>query len=417
MPNGEGHRILTHAAIEVLPAWEQELLTPVKDRLENEYCMYGDSYFGDKKTIGPYIELPDGRLPMDPWEIRYFRKDGPGKDYYICGYYDLMRYSFEYFSGKCIESIKNGRIDDFAKFAGSLAHVIEDCGAPPHAVGTNIGTDMKLLKQLCPSNDKIKMAKQFHTVLEGKYKPFKLDYRPRLLGISAGEISFNLFERFTDMIENSISRIIPMIDAFYRDDWLSVSKHLTVCGKFSSEILADFMHSVFSAGASEINEVEMDSLKTVSLSEYTPELQTAWMPSPYQYAELRKAPWSLNNDFDPVQLVLSLDGVDFTFDKGFGLGPPCEINFILPGRVYRKLVASVGINSTLGAPSGMRFSIYGDGRELSSVNCHDLQNSAVIEADISNVKRLTLKTLPDAVNQYPSNAHAVWGDPRLIKHP
>ena len=195
MANGEGHKILTHAAIETLPAWERELLSPFREKLENEYSMYGDTYFGDQVGIGPYIRLPDGRLPMDPWEIRHFRKDGPGMDYYICGYYDLMRCSFEYFAGKCIESLQSGKIGDFAKFAGSLAHVIEDCGAPPHAVGTNIGTDMKLIKSLFPSSDAGIMAKQFHTLLEGKYEPFSIDYTPQLLGTSKGEISFLTVER------------------------------------------------------------------------------------------------------------------------------------------------------------------------------------------------------------------------------
>ena len=152
MANGEGHRILTRAAIESLPEWERELLAPVKEALEREYCMYGDDYFGHKAELGPYVELPDGRLPMDPWEIRHFRKDGPGDDYYICGYYDLMRTTFAHFAAKCVECLRKGNFTGFAKFAGTAAHVIEDCGCPPHAVGTTMGTDMKMIKLLSPGS-------------------------------------------------------------------------------------------------------------------------------------------------------------------------------------------------------------------------------------------------------------------------
>lgn len=416
MANGEGHKIQTQAALEVLPVWEKDILATVKDMLENEYCMYGDDYFGNQSEIGPFIELPDGRLPMDPWEIRHFRKDGPGKDYYICGYYDLMRYSFEYFSGKCIESLRNGNISDFAKFAGSIAHVIEDCGAPPHAVGTTIGTDMKLMKLLHPSGDKVKMAKQFHTILEGKYEPYKLDYRPQLLGTSAEEISFNLFERFTDMIETSISQIIPMLDAFYRDDWKLLSEHLSLCGAFSSEVLADFMHSVMCIGYSRFENEETDSLKNVFLSEHTPEINTAWMPPPYHYAELRKSPWSLNRDFEPFGLALSMNGKEMSFEKGYGLGPPCEINFILPKGVYGKFSTTVGINSRLGAKTGIKFGVCGDGKEIAGINCKGIPDSGILEVPMEGVRRLTLRTIPyDSKTPYPDNTHAVWGNPILSK--
>lgn len=409
MANGKGHKILTKAALETLPGWEREILAPVKEALENDYCMYGDSYFGNQKEIGPYIELPDGRLPMDPWEIRYFRKDAPGVDWHICGYYDLMRYSFEYFAEKCIESLKENRIEDYAKFAGSIAHVIEDCGCPPHAVGTNMGTDMKMIKMLYPSPDKKKMARQFHCVLEGKYEPFSIDYKPQFMGSSPEEISFNLFERFTDMLENSIAQIIPMVDAFYKDDEKTLSAHLTASGKDSSKVLADFIHSTLCAAHS-----KPEDATPVYLSECTPKRRTAWAPFPYPYAEIRNSPCCLDREFNPVKLSLLFDGQERFFEKGFGLGAPFEMNYILPSEVFRTFNAYVGLHSKLGGESGIVFKVIGDGTELVRVECKDINDSRTLEVNISGVKEFTLKVesgVPEKA--WPNNTHAVWGKPVL----
>jgi len=269
MANGAGHKILTHAAIGVLPDWEQKLLAPVRAKLETEYSMYGDSYFINPSEIGPYIELPDGRLPMDPWEILHFRKDGPGDDYYTCGYYDLMRYSFEYFAQKCIECIKFNDLESFARFTGSIAHIIEDCGTPAHAVGTTMSTDMKMIKLLYPAPNIKKTACQLHSVMENSFKPFSLTYKPRLLGCTPAEISFNILERFTDMLEYSISFISPILIAFYKDDHEKVSELLTESGQYSSKVLADFIYSVIAIGTDQLDSSEKDNLKNIILSEYT----------------------------------------------------------------------------------------------------------------------------------------------------
>ena len=415
MADGTGHKILTTAAIESLPKWMQTLIEPEKARLENDYCMYGDAYFVDQESIGPYIELPDGRLPMDPWEIRHFRKDAPGKDYYTCGYYDLMRYSFNYFADKCIDAIKHNDIATFAKFVGSIAHVIEDCGTPPHAVGTEMGTDMKMLKHLYPCHDRKKMASQFHSVLERKFEPFSMDYSPELLGLSPAEISFNMLERFTDMVEHSISFIIPLLDAYYCDNDKKLAEILSECGTFSSEIVADFIYSVISVGTQRIGDQERESLASISVSDYTPIERTAWAPTPYPYAEIRKAPWNLNDRYEPVELRLLLGQNEIKYEKGFGLGPPFEITYNLPENVYTQFSSIVGINHLLNAEAGLVFAVFGDGVKLAEKKCVSIHDTQSIDCTISHVQQLTLTTSAVGNLSWPNNTHAVWGNPTLSK--
>ncbi|OGV35711.1 MAG: hypothetical protein A2020_04175 [Lentisphaerae bacterium GWF2_45_14] len=416
MADLKGHVILTHAAIEALPLWQREMLAAPFYALENEYCMYGDDYFGRKEELGQYVELPDGRLPMDPWELRLFRKDAPGEDYFICGYYDLMRTSFTYFAAKCIERLKAGDLEGFAKFAGTVAHVIEDCGCPPHSVGTTMGTDMKMIKMLFPPDDRKTMALQYHSVLEGQYEPFNLSASPGLIGTSAEEIAFNIFERFTDMLENSISRIIPMLDAFYKNDIALLRKQLTESGEFSSSVLSDFLYSVICVGASRFESSELEQLNSAYLSEYTPEIRTGWMPYPYAYPEMRKSPYCLNSNFEPVDLSLKINGKERFYENGFGLGVPFKADYILPSGIYKTFKSEVGIHSRLGARSGIAFKVLGDGAELAAAECSDSSSSSVLSIDISNIKRLTLKL--ESTNSecaWPDNTHAVWGNPRLIK--
>ncbi len=415
MANGAGHKILTHAAVGALPDWEQELLIPVLDDLETDYCMYGDTYFINKKDIGPYIELPDGRLPMDPWEIRDFSKEGPGKDFYTCGYYDLMRCSFEYFAKKCINALKNNNITAFAKFTGSISHVIEDCGTPAHAIGTEIGTDMKMIKMLYPAADRKKMANQFHVILESKLEDFSLEYKPRLLGLSPSEISFNMFERFTDMLENSISFIIPALDAFYSDNDELLAQRLTTCCKFASEVVADFIYSVISVAKGQPDLTERELLNTISLSEFTPVKRTAWAPPPYMYSEIRKSPWNLNKQYEPAQLVLAIDGEEKIFEKGFGIGAPFIMSYFLPIGIYTEFSSTVGINCVLGAGTGVIFKVLGDGIELTSVKCDTVNDTKTINCDVANVHKLTLEIIPLGDVPCPANVHAVWGNPQLHK--
>jgi hypothetical protein len=413
MANGHGHKIITRAALESLPQWMQTLIAPVKAGLEDDYCMYGDSYFIDQEAVGPFIELPDGRLPMDPWEIRYFRKDGPGDDYYTCGYYDLMRYSFEYFAEKCIDCIKANDIESFAKFTGSIAHIIEDCGTPAHAVGTTIGTDMKMIKLLLPPPDQKKSAAQLHTVLENTINSFSLEYKPVLLGFTPAEISFNLLERFTDMLEYAISFVHPILTAFYSDDHVAIAGLLTECVEYSAKVLADFIYSVMLAGT---EKPELDQgLENAVLSEYTPLERSAWMPFPYQYAEIRKSPWSLDKKYEPVPLALLIDGREKTFSHGIGAGPPFQAIYQLPENVYRQFRSTVGINCRLGTEAGIVFEVIGDGSLLTRTVCNDVNDAQVLQCDISEVRTLIIKITAAGSVAWPSNTHAVWGIPELIK--
>ena len=140
------------------------------------------------------------------------------------------------------------------------------------------------------------------------------------------------------------------------------------------------------------------------------------MPFPYFYPEIRKAPWCLDKDFNPVPLSLMDNGQELSFQKGFGVGVPFKATYILPPGVYKEFRARVGIHSKLGAKAGIVFTVAGDGLKLASVECPNSSHSKLLTADISKARKLTLSTgVLDGNQVWPDNTHAVWGDPVLQK--
>ena len=225
-----------------------------------------------------------------------------------------------------------------------------------------------------------------------------------------------MLERFTDMIENSISRIIPLLDAYYNNDSRRLAELLSECGRLSAEIMADFIYTTLAIGHNHVRSAEREAIRTVSLGGLTPYERSAWSPFPYPYAEVRNAPWNLNENSTPVPLSLLRDGREIIFEKGFGLGPPSQMTYILPAGVYSTFRSMAGIHSRLGAKTGMLFHVIGNSEILASAECGTVNDSHEINCDISDVKELTLKVVIPGDSPWLSNVHAVWGNPELRKN-
>lgn len=417
MADGKGHRLLTKTAIECLPGWQKKIWKEEIENLLDVYCMYGDSYWGDRKEeASPYVEMPNGKTPMEPWVYRIFKKTAPGKDFFICGYYKLVRYVFEYYISQISESLKKNKIKNSAKFAGVLAHFVEDSGCPSHAIGTDLGVDMELIKLLLPPPSKEKRLMQFHTILEGEYKRFSLKgYKPKLMGLTPEEASFNLLERFTDMLENSIKQIIPMIKAFYRDDYKTLKKHLTESAIFSSRVLADTYHTAFCIAFKKFKKEDIENLKIVNLSDCTPYKWTGWAPF-YPYSVIRKSNMSLNRNSKPVPLKLELNNKEKIFKKGFGVGVPFEITYLIPKGVYKKFCSFIGLHSNMGKGGEVIFKIKLDGRVVFNSGIIQDSRALNVEVPLKKGEKISLITQQKTKNLFGKfENQAVWANPFLSK--
>ena len=101
--------------------------------------------------------------------------------------------------------------------------------------------------------------------------------------------------------------------------------------------------------------------------------------------------------------------------RGIGAGPPFQAAYQLPEKVYRQFRSTVGINCRLGTEAGIVFEVIGDGSLLTRAVCNDINDAQVLECNISEVKTLTIKIKAIGLVEWPSNTHAVWGVPELIK--
>ena len=418
MADGIGHGLMTRVAFESLPEWQQKIWEEEKQKLVNIYCMYGDSYFGDKKEEAqPYMKMPDGSIPMIPWQYRFFKKTAPGKDFFTCGYYRLARYVFDYYISQIARNLKDRKIKDSAGFAGVLAHFIEDAGCPSHSIGVDLGIDMEIIKLLLPPSDKKKRLMQFHNILEGEYEEFTLKgYKPKLLGLTSKEASFNLLDRFTDMLENSTRQILAMAEAFYRDDYKTLKKHLTESGIFSSKVLADALYTAFCIAFNRFDKKETKILRKRKISELTPYKWTGWAPYPYFYPVVRNSNMSLDKGFKPVPLKLNIDGKVKEFKYGFGIGAPFEIRYLLPKGVYKKFCCIIGLHSDLGKDGEIIFKVVIDEKIVFNSGIIKDDRARRIEILLGKGEKLSLITQPTKNSFGRFGNQAVWAEPMIVKN-
>lgn len=417
MADGRGHSLMTKAAYQALPDWEHALWDAELESLAGEYCMYGDSYFGSGRQVAaPYMEMPNGENPMAPWTLRTFTKKEFG-DFFRCGYYDQVRYVLEYYVASIAGTLKEGKTRDAAKFAGVLAHFIEDSSCPPHALGTELSTDLYLIKRLMPAPCQRKRVKNFHTILESEYESFSLSgYVPRLMGTTPAEASFLLLERFADMVETSIEQILSMVTAFYDDEPAELRRRLTTTAIQASEMLADALHTAACIAFQQFENEALDAISEVRVNRLTAREQTGWAPYPYNYPEIRNSNVSLADGYEPVDLSLNVDGDPLSFSDGFGIGAPFHMTYSIPVGTYRSFKSFIGLHPELnGDENAVVFEVLLDGHVAYNSGEIRNHNARGINVELKEARVLTLSTESCNGDKFTSSGQAVWGSPRLEK--
>lgn len=126
--------------------------------------------------------------------------------------YELLRY----FLDRAVTALRADNVTDAARYAGTLAHMLQDWGCPAHSVpGDNMFT---LFKQFLPPPDDFRYT-LLHGPMEGG--TFGLDlaeYQPRLLGTSVDEAAFHLLRRSQEATIHARGQVIPIIQAIYAGD-------------------------------------------------------------------------------------------------------------------------------------------------------------------------------------------------------
>jgi len=404
---GEAHRDITKAAIEVLPAWQQDILGGEAAKLSSDYCFIPDRVHTDIEN-GKFA-----RMDSRPGEIYLINLHLPAQQ-------PQNLETLRYFMDKAVAALKAGRTGDAARFMGTVCHMLEDYGSPAHTVpGDNMFT---LLEQFLPPPERLKGQPLHGPIENGALDVVIKGYQPRLLGITVDEAAWRLLHRVHEAILNARSTTIPIIQALYADDPKGVTSGQMKAATMDAKVVADAFYTILCLGADKFDATERESLRTVSIASFFPlEAVNLYFPQ----TEFAGAPnWGyarhgvlVDGGAREVPLKLRLETDDGVAGKEFADGISVvmgrSLTYLLPAGVYRRFTVLAGLHPELGAKGRVEFTIKGDGKPLASVTLNGDEPAHRFDCDLTGVTQLQLVVSsrgPDGKSDY-----AIWAEPIVAR--
>ncbi len=396
---GAPHHAITRAAVEVLPAWQKELLAEEAIRLSDNYCLIPDNVFTDKGNAKfAQMDSAPGEVYL---KILHLPTQQPE-------YFEVIRYFME----RAVRSLREGKVGDAARYMGTMCHQIEDYGSPSHTVpGDNMFT---LLQQFLPPSAAMQDQLMHGPVENGDFVVGIAEYRPVCLGSTVNEASWRLMHRIHEVILNARSTTIPIMQALYAEDESSVVTHQLRAAVVDAQVVADALYTILCLGAERTEEAE----RMVKIGKFVP-LEAASLY--YPQSEFFSAPhWGhprsgviLADGKTAMPLKLRLESGEQEFENGISGGMGKTLTFLLPRDVYRRFTVRAGLHPELGAKGRVEFTISGDGKPLTSVILNGSDPARLIECELPNVSRLQLSLTSRGIDA--KSAYAIWADPALWK--
>jgi len=404
---GEAHRDITKAALQVLPAWQQEILGEEAAKLSSEYCFIPDRVHTDIEN-GKYAMM-DSR----PGEIYLLNLHLPAQQ-------PQNLETLRYFMDKAVVALQAGRTPDAARFMGTVCHMLEDYGSPAHTVpGDNMFT---LFQQFLPPPERLKGQLLHGPIENGALDVVIKGYQPRLLGVTVDEAAWRLLHRVHEAILNARTTTIPIIQALYADDAKAVVSGQMKAATMDAKVVADAFYTILCLGAGKFDAGERESLRAVGIGAFFPLEavnlyfpQTEFAGSP-NWGHARSGVVMEGGTKEvPLKLRIEKDGSveEKEFADGISAVMGRSLTYPLPAGVYRRFTVLAGLHPELGAKGRVEFTIKGDGKPLASVTIGGDAPAHLLDCDLTGVKQLQLAVNargPDAKSNY-----AIWAEPLLVK--
>ena len=406
---GRPHHTITRAALETLPAWQQELLGAELDALAAKYCLIPDRVYVDKANAR------FAAMESSPGVVYLSKLHLPDADQMV------NRESLRYFMQKAVDSLMAGRTGDAARYMGTICHLIEDFGSPSHTVpGDNMFT---LLQQFMPPT-KVMEGKLMHGPIEnGDFAVNIADYQPRLLGSSVEEASWRLLHRVHEAIINARSTTVPIMRALYADDPAAVVTHQLRAATKDAQVVADAMHTIVCLGSARFNAEAEQRRQRVGVSSFWPMEavnlfypQSHFFSAPFWGHAFSNVVMEKGTKAVPIKLrVAGEDGgvSEKQFAEGISTGMGKSLTFHLPKGVYRRFTVVAGLQAGIGDQGKVEFTVLGDGKPLANAIVSGGEPALDLACEIRDVAQLQLKVVSrgsDAKSNY-----AVWAEPVLEK--
>lgn len=423
---GKPHAAITRAALAALPAWEQEIWKDLIPKIIEEYCLIPD-YYLSRPDLAGYAILDDYQVDFTEYDYRvtqeFVIRDG---HYHLPADQRRNFRVYEFFLGRIVASLKNDKIEDAAKFAGVLLHVLEDFSAPSHSVtGDN---QFYLFMQFLPPPEQFRYARLHSPIESGSVTADLSGYVPRLLGRSSSEAAYHLHHAMNHNIIQARGKVIPIIQAIYREDRAAVEAENSIMAVLAARAAADALHSAFQIAYDRCDAGELAGLREIHLSGMIPmeAKDLAWrQPHLFRPLGMPTSDVVLNRERQPLPLTLVTGErgrtVEKTFARGIAggtrqslTGEPCILSFIVPENVYDRFEATAGLHSVLAVEGAVVLRVEGNDKVLFESDPLTRTDPAVhIRVPLKGIKDLRLVAFPDTTDA--ADNYVVWGDPRFIK--
>ena len=400
---GQPHHAITRGALDVLPAWQKNLLGDELKKLGDLYCMIPDNVFSDKENAAyAKMESRPGEVYL---QILHLPTQQPE-------YHEVIRY----FMDKAVTAMREGRTTDVVKFMGMICHQLEDYGSLSYTVpGDNQFT---LLQQFLPPSELMKDKLMHGPIENGDFTVSIPGYQPILLGTNVDEAAWRLMHRVHEGILNARSTTIPIMQAHYAGDKAAVEKHQLRAASVDAQVVADALHTILSLGSGKFDETARKALQQVQISTFLPleaaslyYPQTQFFSSPHWGHPRSGVVLAGGNKAMPLKLRLDTGDREFAHGISAGMGKP--LTFLLPKGVYARFTALAGLHPELGAKGRVEFTIHGDGKQLSTTILKGTESARLMECDVSQVSELQLLLTSRGLDT--KSNYAIWAEPTLIK--
>jgi hypothetical protein len=219
------HARITRAALGSLPPEMQRKWEAQAERLIVEYSLYPDAYHNAapevRAAMRPYCEVRGRAIHNVTWK----RNE------------DIE--SLEYTMAGIVTSMRGSNTDAAVKYAGVLAHLLEDSTCPAHAL-IPMDSPLNLMKELLPPPpDKARIV--LHTVIENSSPEFDLGTRA-----PHRETAQTLLDRCYAVIRQNRGSLIELVRDVYADDREGMDRFRLRSARVGAELLADAYYSALS---------------------------------------------------------------------------------------------------------------------------------------------------------------------------
>ncbi len=256
------HPAIGKRAYELLPPAEQSFWKSERDRLPG-YCDLPDLHLasqwdgsGREAWYAQYDVMPNGRCvphgPVDRDWICAALGGGPPDA-------SKTLYTLRHYMKKITELIRRNRTAESARFAGTLAHFIQDCSSPGHIV-SNV-----LLNHLFPAGK----GRLFplHSIIDSwPLEPETVKRRPQLLGRTADETAFLLNETLLRNAETMIGEVIPLCQAIQSGRKTAAGRIMGKWNRMSVFLTASAWHTLHAVAGRRIPRAAARKFQTLDLT-------------------------------------------------------------------------------------------------------------------------------------------------------